>query len=146
MQHNRHWWELELLKKRGTTLRYAIPMTGDEFQQLQFVFVGVGIATPYQSLMIFAETHDKTIDYNQDHRYPKYYVPLYKSSISTSHTEVSLNVNDEGYVAYRVHFDLLDNNQRPLGGAEFLRVVERYVIVIELSPEVNGHDCRLWFS
>ena len=146
LRHNGIWRSVPMIKSGHHVLTYNLPANGEIFTELRLEFTGIHVGEAYQRLTIFAETHDKTIRYNEDPRYPRYYVPVYRSNPENSSTQVSSNVNLDGHVGYRINFDLTDCNQSEMiiGGPEFIGVVERYVVIIELHAVVQGSCYVLW--
>lgn len=126
VQEHSDWRPLSLVKQPNRTLTYNLPANGEVFSRLRLEFSCIKAAETFQSLTIFAETHDKTICYNEDSRYPGYYVPVYRSWF------------------YDMDFDLSVGDQ-PLGSWDYVGVVERYVIVIEFQVEIKGRYA-LWYQ
>lgn len=146
MQTHKIWRPVPMIKSRHHVLIYNLPASGEIFSELQLEFTGIDSLQPYQRLTIFAETHDKTIRYNEDPQYPRYYVSVFRSNPENSSTQISSNFNLDDHVGYRISFDLAACNQleMAIGGPEFIGVVERYVVIIELHAEINGTCYVLW--
>jgi hypothetical protein len=156
------WETLKLTRREGDRLIYEIRVNEKTFSELYFRFEGKAFEPSYQRLVIFAESRDLTLCYNEDPRYPKHYVLIHSRSGWEQLLLDTYNPQRELYrqrflassrkpeigtpSTYHIPFDLKvkDYSQSFLGGAVIMEIIKKYIIVIELQPDTESHSHQLF--
>jgi hypothetical protein len=152
------WQVLPLTRRDGDCLIYRVPVLDKSISDVYFKFEGKSFEPYYQRLTIFAESHDKTVCYNEDPRYPKNYVPVF---IQDGWAKLLRDAYDPKLEKLRQV--MLASSRKPESGSDIVchipfdlkitgttetclaatarcTIVKRYIIAIELHPETESHS------